>query len=92
MWFRVLAGFQNLGETFCLSQWSRIVLRSPYGKMVPIEKILKPNGQVLIVEPPFHVSKSEFEETVEKAQNTGFTLVGNPKVFISKTALLKKNE
>ncbi len=33
---------------------------------VEIGTILKPNGQVLIVEPPLHVSKSEFEETVKK--------------------------
>jgi ubiquinone/menaquinone biosynthesis C-methylase UbiE len=57
-----------------------------------IEKILKPNGQVLIVEPPFHVSKSAFEETIRKAQNSGFNIIGRPKVFISKTALLKKKK
>lgn len=55
-----------------------------------IETILKPNGQVLMVEPPFHVSKAAFEETIGKAINAGLTLVKNPKVFLSKTAMLKK--
>ncbi|NTV47754.1 MAG: class I SAM-dependent methyltransferase, partial [Chlorobiales bacterium] len=32
-----------------------------------IRTILKPQGQILIVEPPFHVSKSAFEETIKKA-------------------------
>jgi ubiquinone/menaquinone biosynthesis C-methylase UbiE len=57
-----------------------------------IETILKPNGQVLIVEPPFLVSRSAFEETVRKAQNAGFTFVERPKVLLSKTAVLKKGK
>ena len=55
-----------------------------------IKSILKPNGQVLIVEPPFHVSKSAFEEIIRKACSTGFILTDRPKVFLSKTAALKK--
>ena len=55
-----------------------------------IGTILKPNGQVLIVEPPFHVSKSAFEETLRKAQNVGLAIVKRPKVLFSKTAVLKK--
>lgn len=55
-----------------------------------IGSILKPNGQVLIVEPPFHVSKPAFEETVRKARNAGFTLVERPKMLLNKTAVLKK--
>jgi len=55
-----------------------------------IGTILKSNGQVLIVEPPFHVSKLAFEETIRKARNAGFTLVERPKVLFSKTAVLKK--
>jgi ubiquinone/menaquinone biosynthesis C-methylase UbiE len=55
-----------------------------------IVKILKPNGQVLIVEPPFHVSKTAFEETIRKARKAGLTEVERPKVFLSKTAILKK--
>ena len=53
--------------------------------------ILKPKGQVLVVEPPFHVSKSAFEETIRKARNAGFTLVERPKVLLSKTAVLRKD-
>ena len=55
-----------------------------------IETILRPNGQVLIVEPPFHVSTSAFEETVRKAREVGFTDVEGPKVLFSKTVILKK--
>ena len=55
-----------------------------------IGAILKPNGQVLIVEPPFHVSKKAFEETLRKAQDSGFKLFEGPKVLFSKTMILKK--
>ncbi len=54
-----------------------------------IGSILKPNGKVLIVEPPFHVSKTGFEETIRKARDAGLMVVERPKVFFSKTAILK---
>ena len=63
-----------------------------YRFRLEIGSILKPNGQVLIVEPPFHVSKHAFEKIIIKARNAGFTLVGRPKVLFSKTAVLKKGE
>lgn len=55
-----------------------------------IKSILKPNRQVFIVEPPFNVSKTAFEETITKARDAGFTPVERPKVLLSKTVLLKK--
>ncbi len=55
-----------------------------------IGSILKPNGQVFIVEPPFHVSKTAFEETIGKALNAGFTTVARPKMLFSKAVILKK--
>ncbi len=55
-----------------------------------IKTILKPNGQVFIVEPPFHVSKTAFEETIRKARDAGFTDVERPKVLFSKAVILKK--
>jgi hypothetical protein len=54
-----------------------------------IRSILNPNGQVLIVEPPFHVSKAAFEAMIRKAENAGFEVVERPKVFLSKTVVLK---
>jgi len=55
-----------------------------------IETILKPDGQILIVEPPFHVSKSAFEETISKAREVGFTDSFGPNVLFSKTVILRK--
>lgn len=55
-----------------------------------IETILKPNGQVFMVEPPFHVSKKAFENTIKKANDAGLAFVGRPKLFLNKAAILKK--
>jgi ubiquinone/menaquinone biosynthesis C-methylase UbiE len=55
-----------------------------------ISSILKPNGQVLIVEPPVHVSKSAFEKTLEIARGVGFRAAKGPYVFLSKTVILTK--
>ncbi|TLU84677.1 MAG: methyltransferase domain-containing protein [Chlorobium sp.] len=55
-----------------------------------LQSILKPKGQILIVEPPVHVSKSAFEETVRIAEDAGFTVVERPKVFFSRGVVLKK--
>lgn len=55
-----------------------------------IHSIVKPNGQILIVEPPLHVSKTAFEETIRKAEDAGFEPVERPKIFLSKTMVLRK--
>ena len=56
-----------------------------------LKSILKPEGKLFIIEPKFHVSKSEFEEMFTKVKAIGFELVKNPKVFLSRTVLLTKS-
>ncbi len=60
------------------------------GFLEEIAAILNPSGQVLVVEPPLHVSKAAFEETLRKAQDAGLTVVDRPKMLLSKAAVLKK--
>jgi ubiquinone/menaquinone biosynthesis C-methylase UbiE len=55
-----------------------------------IHSHLKPAGQLLVVEPPMHVSKAAFDETVSRARETGFEVTSKPIVMLSKTALLRK--
>ncbi len=55
-----------------------------------IATILKPNGRVFMVEPPFHVSKNAFENTLKKANDANLSVVERPKSFLNKTAILKK--
>lgn len=55
-----------------------------------LESILHPGGQILVVEPAFHVSKPAFAETIGKAKKAGFKPVEGPKVLFSRTVILKK--
>jgi ubiquinone/menaquinone biosynthesis C-methylase UbiE len=52
--------------------------------------VLKPDGKFLVVEPPFHVSKSGFKETVDVAVTAGLVAVESPKVFFGRTMVFKK--
>jgi len=52
--------------------------------------ILKPNGKLFIVEPPFHVSKTAFAETIKNTNTAGFAEVERPNVLFNKAVLLKK--
>lgn len=52
--------------------------------------MLKAEGQLFIVEPPFHVSKKAFEQTIRKAQDCGLRPVQRPRVFFSKAVILQK--
>lgn len=54
-----------------------------------LASIVRPDGQVLLVEPPFHVSKSAFRESVRLAQQSGFKAEEGPNVFFGRTAILK---
>lgn len=53
-----------------------------------IKNILKPDGSMLLVEPPFLVSAKNFAKTVKCAQAVGFNHVGHPQIFLGRTALL----
>jgi len=54
-----------------------------------LKSMMRPNGVVLLVEPPFHVSKKAFRESLKKAQKVGFEIEKGPRIFFSKSALLK---
>jgi hypothetical protein len=62
------------------------------GLFTEIETILKPKGLVFVVEPPLHVSKKAFENTVKNANDVGLSVVERPKVFLSKAVVLKKGK
>jgi ubiquinone/menaquinone biosynthesis C-methylase UbiE len=52
---------------------------------------LKPDGKFLIVEPKFHVSESDFDDTLKIARSAGLEQISEPKIFLSRAALLKPN-
>jgi 2-polyprenyl-3-methyl-5-hydroxy-6-metoxy-1,4-benzoquinol methylase len=55
-----------------------------------VYSLVKSNGQVLIVEPRFHVTKSDFDDSEKIMKNIGFEIIKKPKVFFSRSVLLKR--
>ncbi len=55
-----------------------------------IQALLNQDGRVLIVEPNFHVTKKDFGEMLRDLADSGFKVVEMPKVFFSRSVLLKK--
>ena len=51
---------------------------------------LKPDGRFLIVEPKFHVSKPDFDNTLKVAQSVGLKQISEPNILFSRAALLIK--
>ena len=54
--------------------------------------LLKPEARLLIAEPTIHVTRAMFEETLKRAGEAGFTVTENPKIFMSRTAVLSLRE
>ena len=51
---------------------------------------LKPDGTVLFVEPPLHVSRAGFEASLAVAERSGLRLASRPRIGPNKVALLTK--
>jgi ubiquinone/menaquinone biosynthesis C-methylase UbiE len=61
------------------------------GLFKELGSILRPSGQVLVAEPPLHVPKSAFVATIEEARKAGFIPAEGPRVFFSRTVILKRS-
>jgi ubiquinone/menaquinone biosynthesis C-methylase UbiE len=59
------------------------------GFLNEIKSMLKPNGRVLIIEPPFHTSKKVFDEIVRKALAAGLKVINRPKIFPNRVVFLQ---
>jgi ubiquinone/menaquinone biosynthesis C-methylase UbiE len=54
-----------------------------------VSQLLSIRGKVLVVEPPFHVSKASFESSLVKAESAGLAVVERPRVPFNKAAVLQ---
>jgi ubiquinone/menaquinone biosynthesis C-methylase UbiE len=54
-----------------------------------IKSILKTGGQMLIVEPPLHVSWETFSQSLKNAKSAGLLTSGGPKIPFNKTAIIR---
>ena len=75
---------------FCLSFWMVHEVPDRTRFISEIASVLKPGGLWLIAEPNIHVSRQDFNRTLEIAKNTGLSVVDRPRIFLSHAVLLKK--
>ncbi len=59
--------------------------------LAEIHNLLKPAGRFLLVEPIVDVSKKSFLKTLKTSEDVGFFIKENPKIRISRSALLAPN-
>lgn len=58
-----------------------------------VREILAPHGRIFIAEPPFRVTKPEFEEMIRIAREAGLTAIDRPRLlslFLSRAVVLEK--
>lgn len=55
-----------------------------------VASLLSPGGKVLVVEPPFHVSKKAFGATLAAAASAGLQVVESPRLFLNKAVVFQK--
>lgn len=53
-----------------------------------IHDMLKPGGRFLLVEPKFHVSASNYQQTVTAAVSTGMRPIAEPHITLSRSTLM----
>jgi ubiquinone/menaquinone biosynthesis C-methylase UbiE len=54
-----------------------------------LQIILKPETKIFFSEQKFHVSKYTFNTIVQKMENIGFEIYKRPKIFLSRTVIMK---
>jgi ubiquinone/menaquinone biosynthesis C-methylase UbiE len=76
---------------FVLAFWMVHEVPDKQKLITELKSILKPAGKMFIIEPKFHVTKSEFEKMIKILEKTGFEITGRPKVFISRAVILSES-
>jgi ubiquinone/menaquinone biosynthesis C-methylase UbiE len=75
---------------FCLAFWMVHEVPDRSRFLAEIAKRLNSQGLLLLVEPRFHVSARNFNETCQIAGNAGLIMMEHPRIFLSNAVLLKK--
>jgi ubiquinone/menaquinone biosynthesis C-methylase UbiE len=55
-----------------------------------VYSLIKTEGNVLLAEPRFHVTKNDFDNSEKILKNIGFEIVEKPKVFFSRSVVIRK--
>lgn len=75
---------------FALTFWMVHEVPDQKALLKSIHAALKPNGRLLVVEPRIHVTSNMMEQTTKVAKEAGFKVLGQPKIFFSRSVLFGK--
>ena len=75
---------------FALTFWMLHEIPEKPQFLQQIHAVLKDSGLLLIAEPKFHVSRSQFDQQKDIARNVGFRIKEEPKITFSHSVLLEK--
>ncbi|NTU52388.1 MAG: class I SAM-dependent methyltransferase [Chlorobiaceae bacterium] len=64
-------------------------LPDAFGFFSEVRQLLQRGGQMLVVEPPIHVSKTAFEKTLSNARRAGFTVAARPRMIANKAVVFQ---
>ena len=73
---------------FALAFWMLHEVPDPSGFFKEIRSVLKASGKLLVSEPAIHVTQEMYAINIEMAISTGFKVIAEPKIFLSRSALL----
>ena len=76
---------------FVLAFWMIHEVPDKQKLFVELKSILKPAGKIFVIEPKFHVSKSEFEDMIYILKNTSFEITGRPKGYMRQFGVSRIN-
>ncbi len=77
---------------FALAFWTLHEAREKEEFLKQVHTMLNSSGMLLVAEPKFHVSRSQFEREIAVAQSVGFRIKDKPTIAFSHSALLGKDE
>jgi ubiquinone/menaquinone biosynthesis C-methylase UbiE len=73
---------------FALAFWMLHEVANPFSFFKEMKSVLKASGKLLVSEPTVHVTAKMSTENIEIAISNGFKVVAEPKIFLSRSALL----
>ena len=73
---------------FALAFWMLHEVPNPFTFFKEMKSVLKASGRLLVSEPTLHVTPRMYAESIEIAISNGFKVIAEPKIFLSRSALL----
>jgi ubiquinone/menaquinone biosynthesis C-methylase UbiE len=80
----------DIKADFVLTFWMVHETPNPLNLIQQIYELVKPGGKFLVVEPRLHVTEAQYQEVLARAQQLGFQLLCEPRIWLSRAAALVK--